>query len=131
MSIKYGNFEMPNVIKVEENQEELNLVRFIAEPFEKGFGHTIGNSLRRVLLASIEAPAIVSLKIEGASHEYMAMDGVIEDVTNIVLNFKGALLRKLSSNVHDSPRTIHQITAGLEITAEMIEKSGWFLSRNN
>ena len=74
MSIKYGNFEMPSVIKVKENPEDSNLVRFIAEPFEKGFGHTVGNSLRRVLLSSIEAPAIVSIKIEGASHEYMAMD---------------------------------------------------------
>ena len=67
---------------------ELNYAKFIAEPFETGYGHTIGNSLRRVLLSSLEGAAITSLKIDGAMHEFAAIDGVVEDVTDIVLNLK-------------------------------------------
>src|SRR6185295_3245388 len=95
MSVKYGKFEMPQKIILDEESATDEFARFVAEPFERGFGHTIGNSLRRMLLTSLEAPAIISVRIEGVPHEYMAIDGIIEDMTNIILNFKGALLRKL------------------------------------
>ena len=62
--------------------------KFIAEPLERGFGITLGNSLRRVLLSSIEGAAIVSVFIEGAKHEYSTIDGVKEDVIQILLNLK-------------------------------------------
>jgi DNA-directed RNA polymerase subunit alpha len=62
--------------------------KFIAEPFEAGYGHTVGNSLRRVLLSSIEGAAISSIKIDGVNHEFQSIDGVVEDVTDIVLNLK-------------------------------------------
>ncbi len=62
--------------------------RFVAEPFETGYGHTIGNSLRRVLLSSLEGASITSVKIDGAMHEFTTVDGVVEDVTDIVLNLK-------------------------------------------
>ena len=94
MSVFYGKFEMPEKITIEEKRGNV-YARFIAEPFERGFGHTIGNSLRRMLLSSLEAPAIISVYIEGVPHEYMAVEGIIEDMTNIILNLKGALLRKL------------------------------------
>lgn len=95
MSVKYGKIEMANEIKVESESLKTNKGRFIIEPLEKGHGHTFGNSLRRIILTSIEAPAIISVRIEGISHEFMAVEGIVEDMTNIILNLKGALLRKL------------------------------------
>ena len=65
----------------------------VAEPFETGYGHTIGNSLRRVLLSSLEGAAITSVKIDGAMHEFATIDGVVEDVTDIVLNLKQVAVR--------------------------------------
>ena len=96
MSVKYGKFELPNKIKVEESSLSATYAKFIAEPFERGFGHTIGNSLRRILLTALESPAIVSVFIEGISHEYMAEVGIVEDMTHVVLNLKGSLLKKTS-----------------------------------
>ena len=95
MTVKYGKFEMPHRIILEEKTATDTYARFIAEPFERGFGHTIGNSMRRMLLSSLEAPAIIAVKIEGISHEYTAVEGIVEDMTTIILNLKGALLRKL------------------------------------
>ena len=112
MSVLYGKFEIPDQIKVDEDSLSNNFARFIAEPFEKGFGHTIGNSMRRMLLSSLEAPAIVSVRIEGVPHEYTAVDGIIEDMTNIILNLKGALLRRLTleeENVSREPRILSKV----------------------
>jgi DNA-directed RNA polymerase subunit alpha len=67
--------------------------KFIAEPFETGYGHTVGNSLRRVLLSSLEGAAITSIKIDGAMHEFATVDGVVEDVTDMVLNLKKVLFK--------------------------------------
>jgi DNA-directed RNA polymerase subunit alpha len=67
--------------------------KFIAEPFETGYGHTIGNSIRRALLSSLEGAAITSIKIDGAMHEFATVDGVVEDVTEIVLNLKKVLFK--------------------------------------
>ena len=108
MPVKYGKFELPNKIKLDEKDATKYFGRFIAEPFERGFGHTIGNSMRRMMLSSLEAPAIISLCIEGVPHEYTAIDGIIEDMTNIILNFKGALLRKLPT-VEESHSRHHKI----------------------
>ncbi len=90
-----ANLKCPNGSLLIKMMPESNFARYIAEPFERGFGHTIGNSLRRMMLSSLEAPAIISVRIEGIPHEYMAIEGIVEDMTNIILNFKGALLRKL------------------------------------
>lgn len=124
MPVKYGKFEMPTTIKIDENSQTSTYTRFIIEPFERGFGHTIGNPLRRIMLTSLEAPAILSVRIEGVPHEYMAVEGVIEDMTHIVLNLKGALLRRLTMGDDLHPRDIHMVTKNLEITDEMIEKGG-------
>lgn len=123
MSVLYGKFEMPEKITVEE-KKGVSFCRFIAEPFERGFGHTIGNSLRRMLLTSLEAPAIISFYMEGVPHEYMAIDGVVEDVTNIILNIKGALLRRPPSDEQYSFRGHRVISKMLNITAEDLEKKG-------
>ena len=88
MTVKYGKFEMPKKIQTEEIKDEPNSMRFIAEPFERGFAHTLGNAFRRILLTSLEAPAIISVKIEGVPHEFTGIEGVIEDMTHIILNLK-------------------------------------------
>ena len=88
---------------------------FVADPFEKGFGHTIGNALRRVLLSSIEGAAIASVKIEGVSHEFQNCDGIIEDVTEIVLNLKKVLLKTESREpvvLHLDVTKVGQVVAG-------------------
>ena len=79
---------MPKRLTKEESTATDTYAKFVAEPFETGYGHTIGNSLRRVLLSSLEGAAITSIKIDGAMHEFAAIEGVVEDVTDIVLNLK-------------------------------------------
>ncbi len=92
MVVKVARFEMPKrVIKVEESATN-TYAKFIAEPFEAGFGHTIGNSLRRALLSSLEGAAITSVRIDGVQHEFSTIPGVLEDVTDVILNLKRVLL---------------------------------------
>lgn len=124
MAVKYGKFEMPQKILVNEDPAKPNFAQFIAEPFERGFGHTIGNPMRRVLLSSLEAPAIVSLCMEGVPHEFSAVEGIIEDVTNIVLNLKGALLRKLPHEEEPSSREPRVISTVVEVTQDDLDANG-------
>jgi len=88
---KQTKFEMPKCVTVDKKTATPNYAKMVAEPFEAGFGHTIGNSLRRVLLSSLEGAAITSVKIEGAKHEFDTIDGIYEDVTHIILNLKKIL----------------------------------------
>ena len=88
MPVRLGRFEMPKRLSKEETTATDTYAKFIAEPFETGYGHTIGNSIRRVLLSSLEGAAITSVKIDGAMHEFTTVDGAVEDVTDIVLNLK-------------------------------------------
>ncbi len=88
MRIRWKGFELPVRVLPEAETQTERYTKFMAEPFERGYGHTVGNSLRRVLLSSLEGAAPVSLKIDGASHEFTAMKGVYEDVTDVVLNVK-------------------------------------------
>src|SRR5213078_3226137 len=93
MPVRLGRFEMPKRLTKEDSTATETFAKFIAEPFETGYGHTIGNSLRRVLLSSLEGAAVTSLKIDGAMHEFTTIDGVVEDVTEIVLNLKKVLFK--------------------------------------
>lgn len=122
MSVKYGKFEMPQKITVDQESATPNFSRFIAEPFERGFGHTVGNSMRRMMLSSLEAPAIIAVRIEGIPHEYMSIEGITEDMTNIILNLKGALLRKLTLEENPESRETRILTTILEITREDLDK---------
>jgi len=122
MAVKYGKFELPNKITLVESSKDGMFARFIAEPFERGFGHTMGNALRRIILTSLEAPAIVSVLIEGVPHEYMAVEGIIEDMTHIVLNLKGALLRKHPSDEAPGSRRPRLLSNTLEVTADQLDK---------
>src|SRR5882762_540100 len=93
MPVRLGRFEMPKRLTKDEATATPTYSKFIADPFETGYGHTIGNSLRRVLLSSLEGAAVTSLKIDGAMHEFTTIDGVVEDVTDIVLNLKRVLFK--------------------------------------
>ena len=93
MPVRLGRFEMPKRLTKDESTSTDTYAKFIAEPFETGYGHTIGNSIRRVLLSSLEGAAITSIKIDGAMHEFATVDGVVEDVTEIVLNLKKVLFK--------------------------------------
>lgn len=90
------NFEKP-IYKITEYVENNNFGKFELEPLERGFGTTIGNALRRVMLSSMPGSAIVAVKIDGVMHEFQAMDGVVEDVTTIVLNLKNVVVKNHSS----------------------------------
>lgn len=93
MGIRWKTFEIPKKLDVDESSLTPTYGRFVAEPFEKGFGITIGNSLRRILLSSIEGSAVSNIRIEGALHEFQAVDGIVEDVAQIVLNIKKLVLK--------------------------------------
>lgn len=93
MPIRVSRFEKPKRVVKEESTATPEYAQFIAEPFEIGYARTIGNSLRRVLLSSIEGAAITAVTIEGAAHEFCAIDGVLEDVTDIILNLKKVLVK--------------------------------------
>ncbi len=86
------NFEKP-VYKITDYVENNNFGKFELEPLERGFGTTIGNALRRVMLSSMPGSAIVAVKIEGAMHEFQTLDGVVEDVTSIILNLKNVVVK--------------------------------------
>ena len=93
MPKRLGKFELPKHLKKDEAVSTATYAKFVAEPFETGYGYTIGNSLRRVLLGSIEGAAISSVRIDGVQHEFQSIDGVVEDVTDIVLNLKKVLFK--------------------------------------
>jgi DNA-directed RNA polymerase subunit alpha len=93
MRIRWRNLELPNRVTVDRDSLTDGFGQFYIEPFERGFGHTIGNGLRRVLLSSLEGTAIVWAKIAGVEHEFMAIDEVVEDVTDIILNLKEVKVR--------------------------------------
>lgn len=122
MAVRYGKFEVPSKIKVDESTRSPIFARFIAEPFERGYGHTVGNALRRIMLSSLEAPAIIAIRIEGVPHEYMAVEGIVEDMTHIVLNLKNALLRKLPTDDESGPREPKTISKILDVTQDMLDK---------
>jgi len=86
--LKLDRFELPNRLTKNEDTESETYAQFTAEPFESGYGHTIGNSLRRVLLSSLEGAAITSVRIAGVQHEFSSLPGCVEDVTDIILNLK-------------------------------------------
>ena len=93
MGVKWRDFQMPKRLDCDESSYTSTYGRFIAEPFERGYGVTLGNSLRRILLSSIEGSAVTSIKIDGVEHEFSTLAGVMEPITDVVLNVKGLVLR--------------------------------------
>src|SRR4051812_44908104 len=118
MRIRWRGLELPSRVVRDQQVSTDTYARFTAEPFERGFGTTVGNSLRRILLSSLEGAAVTHIKLKGAEHEFSSLTGVMEDVTDIILNVKG-LIVKLDA---DEPKEMKLISrkAG-PITAGMIE----------
>ena len=93
MRIRWRGLELPSKVTSIDETMSSTYGKFVAEPFERGFGHTVGNSLRRVLLSSLEGSAVTQVKIKRALHEFTALKGVFEDVTEICLNVKSLVVR--------------------------------------
>ena len=120
MHIRWRGLELPYRVTKDERSATPTFGRFTAEPFERGFGTTVGNSLRRVLLSSLEGAAVTRVKIAGVSHEFSTMPGVLEDVTDVILNIKGLVVSMDLET--DEPKTMRLMAEGPgEVTAELIE----------
>src|SRR3954470_11060875 len=116
MRIRWRGLELPSRVVRDQQVSTDTYGRFSAEPFERGFGTTVGNSLRRILLSSLEGAAVTHIKLKGADHEFSSLPGVMEDVTDIILNVK-SLIVKLDA---DEPKELKlsaskagPITAGM------------------
>ena len=118
MRIRWRGLELPTRVVNDQDVSTPTYGRFSVEPFERGFGTTVGNALRRILLSSLQGAAVTSIKIQGADHEFMSLPGVMEDVTDIVLNIKQLVVKSHA----DTPKTmrLHSEVNGV-VTAEMIE----------
>jgi len=118
MRIRWRGLELPSNVMIDPKVSGDTFGRFSIEPFERGFGATIGNSLRRILLSSLEGAAVTAVKIQGAEHEFSTLPGVLEDVVDIVLNVK----RLVVSLDADEPKTMRLAATGPgEVTADLIE----------
>jgi DNA-directed RNA polymerase subunit alpha len=118
MHVRWRGLELPASVILEEQSACDTFGRFIIEPFENGFGTTIGNSLRRILLSTIEGSAITSIRVKGAEHEFCTIEGVKQDMVDIVLNIKGLVVDVDS----DEPKVLRLSASGPgEVTADLIE----------
>src|SRR5450755_3644789 len=122
MHIRWRGLELPSLITSDPKSLSPTYGKFVAEPFERGFGVTVGNSLRRILLSSLEGSAVTRIKIQGVQHEVSSIPGVVEDVTDIVLNIKSLVVK----NASDQPRTlrIDRDTRGVVKAADIITEQG-------
>ncbi len=108
----------PNKVEVERKSDSRNIGKVVVEPLERGFGLTLGNSLRRILLSSLQGAAVTAVKIAGVQHEFSTIEGVREDVTDIVLNIKAIAVRMHA----EGPKRMRIMAEGpCEVTAGMIE----------
>jgi len=103
MGIKWRDFQLPKRLECDESTYTNTYGKFSAAPFERGYGVTLGNSLRRVLLSSIEGSSVTSVKIQGVQHEFSTLPGVLEDIPEIILNIKSLVLNSRSK----IPKTIY------------------------
>jgi DNA-directed RNA polymerase subunit alpha len=117
MHIRWRGMELPSTVEVDRESLTSSYGKFSAEPFERGFGASIGNSLRRVLLSSLMGSAVTQIKIRGAQHEFTSIEGVMEDVTEIVLNVKSLVVRNHSEATRVI--TVERDTAGVITGADV------------
>ncbi|MEL6497703.1 MAG: DNA-directed RNA polymerase subunit alpha [Planctomycetota bacterium] len=118
LRVRWRGLELPSKIAADPKFSGDTFARFVVEPFERGFGTTVGNSLRRILLSSLEGASVTGVKIKGVEHEFSSLPGVMEDVTDIILNVKN-LVVKLEG---DEPKTLRLAAQGPgEVTADLIE----------
>src|SRR6187401_2975419 len=124
MHIRWRGLELPSQVVCDHKSLSSTYGKFIAEPFERGFGVTIGNSLRRVLLSSLEGSAVTQIKIRGAQHEFTTIPGVLEDVTDLVLNVKALVVKNHSEAtrvIRVEKRTKGEITGADIETDDSVE----------
>lgn len=150
MRVTWRGLELPTRVERDTRVATESYGRFYIEPFERGFGTTIGNSLRRVLLSSLEGSAVTSIKITGVDHEFTSVKGVMEDVTDLVLNVKNLTMRlrgeepkvmKISANkagvitagdiqadpaieIVDKDKVVATLTAKVKFEMEMVVENG-------
>jgi len=93
MRVRWRGLELPSTVSCERESLTSTYGKFVAEPFERGFGTTIGNSLRRILLSSLEGSSVTQVKIQGIQHEFTTIPGVVEDVTDVILNIKSVVVK--------------------------------------
>jgi DNA-directed RNA polymerase subunit alpha len=118
MRVRWRGLELPARVVEDARFKSTTFGRFVVEPFERGFGTTVGNSLRRVLLSSLEGSAVHAVRIHGAQHEFTSLPGVLEDCTDVVLNIKNLVVRMEG----DEPKTMRLAAQGPgEVTADLIE----------
>src|ERR1700750_1642489 len=117
MRVRWRGLELPSKVQADRSTLTDTYGKFTAEPFERGFGVTVGNSLRRILLSSLEGSAVTQVKIQGVQHEISTIPGVVEDVTDIILNIKSLVVK----NASDLPRkiTIQREQKGLVLAKDI------------
>ena len=121
MGVRWRGFELPKVLECDKSTLTPTYGKFVAEPFERGYGATIGASLRRILISSIEGRAVTAVKTEGISHEFSTIPGVVDDVTQIILNIKKLVLRSHANG----PKIIKiNVNKKGEVTAKDIQTDG-------
>lgn len=118
MRMRWRGLELPGRVIPDPTLNNSTYGKFVIEPFERGFGTTIGNSLRRILLSSLEGAAVTAIKIKGASHEFSSLEGVTEDVTDIILNVKNMVV---SLSVDETRVMRLQAEGPGEVTCDLIE----------
>jgi len=118
MRIRWRGLELPTRVVSDQEVSTPTYGSFVIEPFERGFGTTVGNALRRILLSSLEGAAVTSVKIAGAAHEFTSLPGVLEDVTDIILNVKGLIVKSHAPG--RKTMSVHSEVAG-PVTADLIE----------
>jgi DNA-directed RNA polymerase subunit alpha len=118
MRIRWRGLELPSRVVRDDQVSTDQYAKFFAEPFERGFGTTVGNSLRRILLSSLEGAAVTHIKLKGAEHEFSSLPGVMEDATDIILNVKSLVVKMDADDVKEM--TVKVKKAG-PVTAGMIE----------
>lgn len=124
MRIRWRGLELPSLVSAEQSTLSSTYGKFFAEPFERGFGTTVGNSLRRILLSSLEGSAVTQIKLHGAQHEFSAIPGVYEDVADIVLNVKALVVKNFSEHtrvLRIEKSEIGPITGADVITDDQVE----------
>ena len=128
MHIRWRGLELPSLVTCDTKTLTGTYGKFVAEPFERGFGVTVGNGLRRILLSSLEGSAITQIKVQGAQHEFTTLPGVVEDMTDIVLNIKSLVVKNYteSTKVVRIEKTTRGVITGADVqtdeTVEVINK---------
>jgi len=124
MHIRWRGLELPSLVTCDSNTLTSTYGKFVAEPFERGFGATVGNGLRRILLSSLEGSAITQIKVQGAQHEFTTLPGVVEDMTDIVLNVKSLVVKNYSGStrVVRTEKNTRGVVTGADVqTDESVE----------